>query len=118
MCLPPVNCKFNYYYGIGYTLRIFRGGGGVRGCWRCTGGEAGNVNNIAPGVTQNYALLTEKESWEQRESVMKKMIDQQQIVNRIQRPEDLVGAAIFLASSGSDTISRQTMVVDCGVTIH
>ena len=62
--------------------------------------------------------MTEKESWERRENAMKKMIDQQQIFNRIQRPEDLLGAAIFLASSESDTISGQTLVIDCGVAIH
>ena len=95
---------------------------GVVGLTRAMAREVGeygiNVNSIAPGATQSYDPVTEKENWELRENQMKQMVDRQQIVKRIQRPEDLVGAAIFLASSESDTISGQTIVVDGGVAIH
>lgn len=95
---------------------------GVIGLTRAMAKEVGeygiNVNSIAPGATQSYDPVTEKEKWESRESQMKQLVERQQIVKRIQRPEDLVGAAIFLASSESDTISGQTIVVDGGVAIH
>jgi 3-oxoacyl-[acyl-carrier protein] reductase len=95
---------------------------GVIGLTRAMAKEVGeygiNVNSIAPGATQSYDPLAEREKWQIRENQMKKMADSQQIVRRIQRPEDLVGLAIFLASSESDTISGQTIVVDCGVAIH
>jgi 3-oxoacyl-[acyl-carrier protein] reductase len=95
---------------------------GVVGLTRAMAREVGafgiNVNSIAPGATQSYDPATEKENWERRENQMKQMVEQQQIIKRIQRPEDLVGAAIFLASPESDTISGQTIVVDCGVAIH
>ena len=95
---------------------------GVVGLTRAMAREVGafgiNVNSIAPGATQSFDPATEKESWERRENQMKQMVEQQQIIKRIQRPEDLVGAAIFLASPESDTISGQTIVVDCGVAIH
>jgi 3-oxoacyl-[acyl-carrier protein] reductase len=95
---------------------------GVVGLTRAMAKEVGdygiNVNSIAPGATQSYDPVTEKENWEARENQMKQMVERQQIVKRIQRPEDLVGAAIFLASSESDTISGQTIVVDGGVAIH
>jgi 3-oxoacyl-[acyl-carrier protein] reductase len=95
---------------------------GVVGLTRAMAREVGEygitVNSIAPGATQSYDPVTEKENWELRENQIKQMADRQQIVKHIQRPEDLVGAAIFLASSESNTISGQTIVVDCGVAIH
>ena len=95
---------------------------GVIGLTRAMAKEVGdygiNVNSIAPGATQSYDPVAEKENWESRENQMKQLVEQKQIVKRIQRPEDLVGAAIFLASSESDTISGQTIVVDGGVAIH
>lgn len=95
---------------------------GIIGLTRAMDREIGvygiNVNSIAPGATQSYDPVTEKDNRDLRENQMKKMVEQQQIVKRIQRPEDLVGAATFLASPESDTITGQTLVVDWGVAIH
>jgi len=39
-------------------------------------------------------------------------------IQRMEYPEDLVGTAIFLASSDSDFITGQTIVVDGGEVMH
>jgi 3-oxoacyl-[acyl-carrier protein] reductase len=39
-------------------------------------------------------------------------------LKRVEYPEDLVGAAIFFASSDSDFITGQTLVVDGGEVKH
>jgi 3-oxoacyl-[acyl-carrier protein] reductase len=39
-------------------------------------------------------------------------------IQRVQRPEDLVGAIIFFASPESDFITGQTLVVDGGACMH
>jgi 3-oxoacyl-[acyl-carrier protein] reductase len=39
-------------------------------------------------------------------------------LQRVQVPEDLVGAILFFASSDSDFITGQTLVVDGGATLH
>ena len=39
-------------------------------------------------------------------------------IKRIEQPEDLVGAAIFLISAESDFMSGQTMAVDGGHVMH
>jgi len=40
------------------------------------------------------------------------------ILKRLEQPEDLVGAAIFLASEASSYITGQTMFVDGGLTVY
>jgi NAD(P)-dependent dehydrogenase (short-subunit alcohol dehydrogenase family) len=39
-------------------------------------------------------------------------------MGRIEKPEDVVGTALFLASSDSDFITGQTIVVDGGGVIY
>jgi 3-oxoacyl-[acyl-carrier protein] reductase len=46
------------------------------------------------------------------------MIVSHQCVKRPQQPQDLVGAAVFLASPESDFISGQVFTVDGGLTNH
>ena len=40
------------------------------------------------------------------------------VIQRVEVPEDLVGTVIFLASSDSDFITGQTVVVDSGRALH
>ncbi len=39
-------------------------------------------------------------------------------LQRVQKPEDLVGAIVFFSSSESDFITGQTLVVDGGACMH
>jgi NAD(P)-dependent dehydrogenase (short-subunit alcohol dehydrogenase family) len=74
-----------------------------------------NVNCIAPGVTQNWES-TDKE-FESRQNICEKLLPNRSL-KRIEQPGDLVGTAIFLASSDSDFITGQTIVVDGGEVMH
>lgn len=85
--------------------------GAVIGFTRSIAKELGdyniNVNAIAPGFTLTQASLDLMEN------------AQQYGVNRgaIKRPssaEDIVGTALYLASSGSDFVTGQTIIVDGG----
>lgn len=85
---------------------------GVIGFTRCLAREVGAsgicVNAIAPGST----LSEEDPSPEIVRFRAHRVNDR--AIPRIERPEDLVGAAIFLASDASDFITGQTLVVDGG----
>jgi len=67
------------------------------------------VNAIAPGYieTDNTAPLRQDE-------VRRRSIDARIPAGRWGRPEDLVGAAVFLASSASDYVNGHVLVVDGG----
>lgn len=73
-------------------------------------GESGiNVNAIGPGYTATEASINMSIS----EQIFAGVLEAQSIKRR-QEPEDLVGTAVFLASSASDFITGQTIVVDGG----
>ncbi len=73
-------------------------------------GSAGiNVNAIAPGYTASEASLNQRDS----EGTFK-LATSEQSIQRRELPQDLVDTAVFLASSGSDFISGQTVYVDGG----
>ena len=85
--------------------------GGVIGFTRSMAKELGdfqiNVNAIAPGFTLTEASLA------LMENANKYGVDR----GAIKRPssaEDIVGTALYLASSGSDFVTGQTIVVDGG----
>jgi 3-oxoacyl-[acyl-carrier protein] reductase len=71
-----------------------------------------NVNAISPSSTQTEIP---------RETVTREgalAFAQNQTLKRVQGPADLVGTAIFLASSDSDFITGQTINVDGGLRYH
>jgi acetoin reductase-like protein len=77
-----------------------------------------NVNGIAPGIVdtplwididRQFAKLLD---WEIGEP--KRRFSESIPLGRIEQPEDVVGTAIFLASSDSDYITQQTLNVDGG----
>jgi 2-dehydro-3-deoxy-D-gluconate 5-dehydrogenase len=72
-------------------------------------GRGVQVNAIAPGYieTDNTAPLRE-------DPVRRRSIDDRIPAGRWGRPEDLVGAAVFLASSASDYVNGHVLVVDGG----
>jgi 3-oxoacyl-[acyl-carrier protein] reductase len=76
---------------------------------RALGGSGINVNAIAPGYTASEASLTQRDS----ESTFK-LATSEQAIQRREQVSDLMETAVFLASSGSDFISGQTIFVDGG----
>jgi 3-oxoacyl-[acyl-carrier protein] reductase len=104
--------------------QFFRGGGSVKyahyvaskgaiiGLTRAMARELGdykiNVNCISPG----YVLT----GWGTESSRMKfgKIEAEKRCMKRDEYPDDLIGTAVFLASSDSDFITGQTIAVDGG----
>lgn len=79
---------------------------------REVGKDGVRVNCIAPGST----LSAEERTPEELERRTAALGDR--AIKRVQEPEDLVGAALFLASSASDFVTGQTLVVDGGSAMH
>jgi NAD(P)-dependent dehydrogenase (short-subunit alcohol dehydrogenase family) len=74
-------------------------------------GEEGiNVNAIAPGLTMTEATKRAVTEDRARQSAEKRPI------KRLEQPEDIVGAAVFLSSDDSDFITGQTIIIDGGKT--
>lgn len=76
------------------------------------GPDAINVNTIAPGSTLSEEH-PDDDTMRFRSSVIPT-----RALRRLENPDDLVGAAVFLASSESDFITGQTLVVDGGAVMH
>ncbi len=67
------------------------------------------VNSIAPGSTASDP--------ERDESNYQGRVPDRSI-KRVERPEDLAGAGVFLMSSDSDFMTGQTMIVDGGAALN
>jgi NAD(P)-dependent dehydrogenase (short-subunit alcohol dehydrogenase family) len=89
---------------VGFTRSLAREVGGDNIC----------VNALAPGLTLSEGV----ENNPGYSEVVKDMIAAQRAIPRGQTPEDLLGALIFLASSDSDFMTGQTMLVDGGHYTH
>jgi NAD(P)-dependent dehydrogenase (short-subunit alcohol dehydrogenase family) len=89
---------------------------GVLGFTRTLARELGQhgicVNCVAPGST-----LSEENPGESIVR-MRTAAAAERALQRVQRPEDLVGAVVFFASPESDFITGQTLVVDGGACMH
>lgn len=79
---------------------------------REVGGHGVCVNCIAPGST-----LSEKERTEDVMNLRNAAVGSRAL-KRLQQPEDLLGAVVFLAAPASDFITGQTLVVDGGSAMH
>ncbi|MBI4672307.1 MAG: glucose 1-dehydrogenase [Chloroflexi bacterium] len=100
-----------FYSGSANWAHYVTSKGGVIGLTRALAKELGDygihVNAIAPGFTLTEAsqqLIPNAERYGVERGALK----------RAEQPEDLVGAALFLASSASDFMTGQTMIVDGG----
>ncbi len=100
-----------FYSGSPLWSHYVSSKGGVIGLTRALAKELGdygiNVNAIAPGFTLTEAsqsLIANAERYGVDRGAIK----------RAERPEDLVGIAIFLTSPASDFITGQTIIVDGG----
>ncbi len=87
---------------IGFTKTLANEVGGFNIC----------VNCVAPGST-----LSEENP---NESILKMRSDAANVraLKRVQTPDDLTGAILFFASTESDFITGQTLVVDGGNCMH
>ena len=99
------------YSGSEQWLHYVASKGGVIAMTRVMAKELGRrgitVNAIAPGFTlteASYGLMADAENYGVDRGALR----------RSSQPEDIVGAALFLASSDSSFISGQTIVVDGG----
>jgi 3-oxoacyl-[acyl-carrier protein] reductase len=89
--------------------------GGVLTFSRALAREVGqyniNVNSLCPGFTLSMpeeTLTDERRQYEVGGRILK----------RAEYPQDLVGTAVYLASSDSDFVTGQAIVVDGGVVMH
>src|SRR5205085_2976556 len=89
---------------------------GILGFTRTLAMEVGKdnicVNCIAPGSTLS------EENPDEALIKYRQAAAATRALQRMQRPEDLVGAVAFFASSDSDFITGQTLVVDGGACMH
>ena len=109
-----------FFFGNPNYVHYVASKGGVIGLTRAMARELGdykiNVNCIAPGATVSEDP-SDKAAYEQRVKKLTQVFPKL-CLKRIQIPQDLVGTAIFLASSDSDFITGQTIVVDGGDVMH
>lgn len=108
-----------FFQGVPGFIHYSTSKGGVLGFTRSLGRELGEfgirVNAIAPGFTVSDAQLElTRDSPEWYEDNRRR----QALHERNEVPDDLAGPAFFLASSDSDFMTCQTLLVDAGVTPH
>ena len=88
--------------------------GGIIGLTRALAVELGPhnicINCIAPGFTDTEASRNLAD--------VKKYDTSKTPLNRLEKPEDLTGAALFLASSESDFMTGQTLLISGGRAMH
>lgn len=105
------------FNGAAMMLHYVTSKAAVLGFTRSLAREVGDmgicVNALAPGFT-----LSEGVEAHEGYAPVKDMIVGMRAIKRAQMPEDLIGALIFLASSDSDFMTGQTMLVDGGHYTH
>jgi NAD(P)-dependent dehydrogenase (short-subunit alcohol dehydrogenase family) len=84
----------------------------TRSLARTLGPSGISVNSIAPGLTATEANLIQPNPDELFAATIAT-----QCIKRREEPEDLVEAAVFLASDGSDFVTGQLLCVDGGAVI-
>jgi len=106
------------FKGNPYALHYVTSKGGIVARTRALARELGDygicVNAIAPGYTLSEGLM---ENPMMDDTAYQAML-QSRCFKRDALPNDLTGTVVFLASSDSDFISGQTIVVDGGCVMH
>jgi 3-oxoacyl-[acyl-carrier protein] reductase len=108
-----------FWRGIPGFLHYSASKAAIIGLTRALAHEVGKdgitVNSIAPGYTQSEGVIrVQNEGLGQDPNV----VAAGQCIARPQVPEDLIGAAVFLASDESSFITGQTLVVDGGLALN
>jgi len=108
-----------YFTGTGNRVHYLTTRGGIIGMTRGLAHELGefniNVNCVAPGSTLSEEA--DIQDYEKKVELRKRAVSLRAL-KRIEYPEDLVGAIVFLASKDSGFITGQTIVVDGGQVMH
>jgi NAD(P)-dependent dehydrogenase (short-subunit alcohol dehydrogenase family) len=102
------------YWGTPSFLHYVASKAALIGMTRSLAREVGEfgicVNAIAPGLVEHEGQTAPK--------ALTELQLKARSIKRLQTPEDLLGTLIFLASSDSDFITGQTIVVDGGSVFH
>lgn len=85
----------------------------TRSLARALGPDGISVNALAPGATAPAPERLGDDGLQRLEQIVS-----HQCLQWCERPQDLLGAIAFLASSDSDFISGQVLTVDGGLTMH
>ncbi|HWP60625.1 MAG TPA: 3-oxoacyl-ACP reductase family protein [Candidatus Acidoferrales bacterium] len=105
-----------FFHGTGNMPHYTASKGGVVALTRVLAKQLGpwnvNVNCLTPGSTMSEEKITEEVRKRREES------SRQRAFQRIEVPEDITGTALFLASSDSDFMTGQLLVVDGGGILH
>ena len=107
-------CTGRIFKGSPFFLHYDASKAAVLGITRSLAREVGDhnicVNAIAPGSTMSENVL-KRTNWSGGGPELTRAT---RALKRDETPEDLVGACVFLASSDSDFITGQTLIVDGG----
>lgn len=105
-----------FFGGSGNMPHYTASKGGVVALTRVMARQLGpwgiNVNCMTPGSTMSEEKITEEVKKRRESSAADRCFP------RIELPEDIVGTALFLASSDSDFMTGQLLVVDGGSNMH
>ncbi|MGH7844263.1 MAG: SDR family NAD(P)-dependent oxidoreductase [Candidatus Binatia bacterium] len=105
-----------FFHGTGNMPHYTTSKGGVVAMTRVLAKQLGpwdiNVNCLTPGSTMSEEEITDQVRKRREES------SRQRAFQRIEVPDDITGTALFLASSDSDFMTGQLLVVDGGGILH
>ena len=99
--------------GVPHFMHYVASKAAIVGMTRVMAKELGSsqitVNCIMPGLTE-----TEVENVGRTQEFMSKVIDSQAI-KRVETPDDLLGTVLFLASTASEFVTGQSLIIDGGI---
>ncbi len=105
-----------FFSGSGNMPHYTTAKGGVVGLTRVMARQLGewgiHVNCMTPGSTMSEEAVSDEIRKRREGSIGKRAF------RRIETPDDIVGTAVFLASSDSDFITGQLLVVEGGGVMH
>jgi len=105
-----------FFSGSGDMPHYTTSKGGVVALTRVMARQLGpwgiNVNCMTPGSTMSEEVVTDEVRKRRAAGIDKRAF------RRVERPEDVVGTALFLASPDSDFMTGQLLVVEGGGVLH